>query len=188
MYEVSEGVLISKQEIDEMVQRLGEQITKDYRDKDLVLIGVLKGAFIFMADLCRAIDMPLAVDFIAMQSYGKETQTSGVVRLIKDVDMDIHGKDIIIVEDIIDSGLTLQKLTELMEAREPRSIALCTAFDKPSRRKVNIDVDYVGIEVPDEFIVGYGLDYDELHRNIPEIRFLDESGQTETMTEAGDTE
>lgn len=188
MYEVSEEILITKQEIDDMVQRLGKQITEDYRDKDLVLIGVLKGAFIFMADLCRAVDVPLAVDFIAMQSYGKETQTSGVVRLIKDVDMDIHGKDIIIVEDIIDSGLTLQKLTELMEAREPRSIALCTAFDKPSRRKVNIDVDYVGIEVPDEFIIGYGLDYDEIYRNIPEIRILQDSGSNKQANEAGDTE
>ena len=176
IYEVGDEILVSQDQIKEMVARLGKQITEDYRDKDLVLIGVLKGAFIFMADLVRAIDLPLAVDFIAMQSYGKETQTSGIVRLIKDVDMDINGKDIVIVEDIIDSGLTLQKLSEVMSTREPRSIALCTAFDKPSRRKVDIKVDYVGMEIPDEFIVGYGLDFDEIHRNIPEIRYLQMTG------------
>lgn len=171
-YHMTDDILVSQSDIDQMVQTLGRRITEDYRDKELVLIGVLKGAFIFMADLVRAIEVPLAVDFIAMQSYGKETQTSGVVRLIKDIDMDIAGKHVIIVEDIIDSGLTLQKLTELVETREPASIALCTAFDKPSRRKVRMHVEYVGIEVPDKFIVGYGLDYDEIYRNVPEVRYL----------------
>lgn len=171
-YRMTDDVLISKQAIDTMVQDLGRRITEDYQGKELILIGVLKGSFIFMADLVRAIQLPVAVDFISMQSYGKETQTSGVVRLIKDIDMDISGKHVIIVEDIIDSGLTLQKLTELVETRDPASIALCTAFDKPSRRKVNMHVEYIGLEVPDEFIVGYGLDYDELYRNVPEIKFL----------------
>ena len=164
--------LYSKQDLEETVARLGREITKDYQGKTPVLVAVLKGAFIFMADLVRAIEIPCTVDFMVVSSYGKSTQTSGSVKIIKDLDTNIEGKDVIIVEDILDSGITLSNLISVLNQRHPASIRICTLFDKPARHKVDIQVDYNGLEVPDEFIVGYGLDYAEIYRNYPEIAVL----------------
>ena len=165
-------VLITKDEIDQMCRRLGTEISRDYEDREIILIGVLKGAYVFLADLARYITVPLRVDFMSVSSYGSGTKTSGVVRINKDLDSDITGKHIIVVEDIVDSGLTLKHLRELLTTRNPASISLCTAFDKPERRRVDVDVDYVGMRIPDEFIVGYGLDFDGRYRNLPEVSIL----------------
>ena len=169
--------LISKEEIADICQTLGRRITEDYAGKQVFLIGVLKGAFIFLADLARNIDLPVDMDFISVSSYGGGTQSTGVVRIIKDVDQNIAGKHVIVVEDIVDSGLTLNHLKQLLSTRNPASIALCTAFDKPERRKVPIEVEYVGRRIPDEFIVGYGLDFDGIYRNLPDVRILREAAE-----------
>ena len=167
-----EKILITKEEISEMVKRLGNEISQDYKDKELVVIGILKGGFIFMADLIREINIGLRLDFMSVASYGASTKSTGVVKINKDVDIDINGKDVLIVEDIIDTGLTLTYIRELMEGRGAKSVKLVTAFDKPSRRKVELTADYTGITVPDEFIVGYGLDFNNKYRNFPEIGVL----------------
>lgn len=164
--------LLSEEEIKAMVARLGAQITKDYAGKKLFLICVLKGGFVFMADLVRAIDLPLEVDFIAVSSYGSSTKTSGVVRLLKDIDKPLNDKHVLIVEDIMDSGLTLKYIKAMFENRSPLSIKICTAFDKPDRRRVDITPDYVGAVIPDEYVIGYGLDYDGILRNLPELGVL----------------
>lgn len=169
-----QDTLIRSEEIQEMVQRLGKQITKDYEGKELLLIGALKGAFVFMADLVRAIELPLQVDFMAVSSYGSATKSTGVVKILKDCDTNIEGKHVIVVEDIIDTGLTMNKLLALLQTRNPASLALCSAFDKPSRRQVEVPLQYRGIEVPDQFIVGYGLDFDGKYRNLPEVCVLTE--------------
>ena len=158
-----------------MVKRLGSQISQDYAEKDLVVLCVLKGGFVFMADLIREITVPLEVDFIAVSSYGASTKSSGVVQLVKDSDIVITGKHVLIVEDIVDSGLTLSYLKNLLQTRGPLSIRICTAFDKPERRKVDLHADYCGIVIPDEYVVGYGLDYDSRMRNIPELCVLKRS-------------
>ena len=170
-------ILIPQSEIAAMCRRLGEQINQDYKGKEIILIGVLKGAFVFMADLARHIDVPCRIDFMSVSSYGSGTRTSGVVRITKDLDSDISGKHIIVVEDIVDTGLTLNHLRELLSTRNPASIALCTAFDKPDRRKVEIEVEYVGMKIPDEFIVGYGLDFDGKYRNLPDVAVLGDDTQ-----------
>ena len=166
-------VLVSKEEIQKMVADLGKRITEAYRGQKLILIGVLKGGFVFLADLVREIKIPVELDFIAVSSYGSSTKTSGVVRLIKDIDVPLNDKHVIIVEDIIDSGLTLTYLKEMFAARNPLSLKICTAFDKPERRKVELKAEYSGIEIPDEYVVGYGLDYDGILRNLPELYVLD---------------
>ena len=175
MYEDIERVLVSKEDIDAMVARLGRQISEDYDGQPLVVLGVLKGGFVFMADLIRSITVPLELDFIAVSSYGASTKSSGVVQLIKDADVELTGKHVLIVEDIIDSGLTLSYLKNMLEARNPLSVKICTAFDKPDRRKVELPVDYSGVTIPDEYVVGYGLDYDSQMRNIPELCVLKRS-------------
>lgn len=167
-----ERVLVSKEEINEIVKRLGAEISRDYADKEPVLITVLKGAFIFMADLVREITVPCTLDFMAVSSYGCGTETSGKVRIIKDLETNIEGKDVIIVEDILDSGVTLSHLMELLQARKPNSMKICTLFDKPERHKVEIEVAYQGTVVPNEFIVGYGLDYAEKYRNLADVCVL----------------
>ena len=172
MSKMVKRILIPQSDIADMCRRLGEQITHDYRGKEIILIGVLKGAFVFMADLARNINVPCRIDFISVSSYGSGTRTSGVVRITKDLDSDISGKHIIVVEDIVDTGLTLKHLRELLSTRNPASIALCTAFDKPDRRKVELEVEYIGLQVPDEFIVGYGLDFDGKYRNLPDVAVL----------------
>jgi hypoxanthine phosphoribosyltransferase len=170
--ELSE-VVVDVHQIQKMVQDLAEKITFDYRDKELILIGVLKGGFVFLADLMRAISIPVGVDFISVASYGSSTDSSGIVRIVKDLDMDIKGKHVLLVEDIVDTGLTLKHLRELFETRDPASVKMVAAFDKPSRRKVDLVVDYIGIKVPDKFLVGYGLDFDEKYRSLPYLSALD---------------
>jgi hypoxanthine phosphoribosyltransferase len=169
-------ILISRDDLAEMVGRLGAKITNDFKGKKVLMICVLKGAFIFLADLVRHINLPLEVDFMAVSSYGNNTDTSGVVRILKDLDSDITGKHVIIVEDIIDSGLTLRHLKELLSTRNPASISICTAFDKPDRRSTDVKVDYTGMVVPDEFVVGYGLDYAGDYRHLPDVCVLADNG------------
>lgn len=165
-------VLFSKEEIYKKVKELGTKITQDYEDKDLVIIGVLTGSIVFVSDLIREIDIPLEVSLIKVSSYGNSQVSSGIVKINQDTDINIEGKDVLIVEDIIDTGLTLKNLVELLTTRKPKSINICTMFDKPERRKVEIDVSYIGLKVPDEFIVGYGLDYAGKYRNLPYIGVL----------------
>ncbi len=170
--DVIEQVLISKKELDKQVEELGSRISKDYEGKELVIIGVLKGGFIFLADLARKITIPVDIDFISVSSYGDSSKSSGVVKIIKDVDANISGKHVLIVEDIIDTGLTLNHLVELLKTRGPLSVEICAALDKPSRRKAEVHVKYKGIEIPDEFVIGYGLDYAGKYRNLPEVCIL----------------
>ncbi len=167
-----ERVLISEWEVQKRVVELGKQISDDYKGKDLLMISVLKGSVVFMADLMRAITLPAEIDFMAISSYGSGTKSSGVVKIIKDIDIELAGKDLLIVEDILDSGMTLAYLKELLDGRCPASIRIVTLLDKPSRRKVDIHADYCGFEVPDEFLVGYGLDFAEHYRNLPFIGVL----------------
>ncbi len=167
-----EKILIDERQISERVLELGKQISEDYKDKNLFLVSVLKGSFMFMADLVRAIDIHAPLDFMAVSSYGAGTKTSGVVKIIKDLDVPLEGYDLLVVEDILDSGLTLEYILELLNARNPKSIRICTLLDKPDRRQVHIDAYYIGFEIPDEFVVGYGLDYAENYRNLPYIGVL----------------
>ncbi len=168
-------VLIDEERIANRIKEIGIQIAKDYKDKNLVVIGILKGAVLFMADLIKRIDIPLSIDFMAVSSYGKSTRSSGVVRILKDLDEEIEGKDVLIVEDIVDTGLTLKFLAENILSRNPASLKVCCLLDKPSRRKVAVSVDYVGFEIPDEFVVGYGLDYAQKYRNMPFIGAIEEN-------------
>ena len=165
-------VLLSEDEISEKVRELGGKITADYKNSNLMLVTVLKGAVVFLADLMRQIDVPAEIDFMVVSSYGSGVKSSGVVKIVKDLDVPLAGKDILIVEDILDSGLTLSYIKELLESRGPRSIRIATLLDKPSRRKVDLQADYIGFSVPDEFVIGYGLDYDEKYRNLPYIGIL----------------
>lgn len=167
-------ILFSVEEIKEKVAQLGKIITEDCSGEDLIVIGVLKGANVFLSDLIRKIEIPIIMDFIAVSSYGLSTESSGVVKINKDLDFSIENKNILIVEDIIDSGLTLKYLLENLKSRNPKSIKVCTLLDKPERRTVDIKVDYSGFEIPDEFIVGYGIDYAEKYRNLPFIASLKE--------------
>jgi len=169
-----EQILISKEDIADRVKELGAEITEDYKDCDLVVVGILKGALMFMADLIRHIKIPVLMDFAVVSSYGASTETSGVVRILKDLDQPIEGKHVLIVEDIIDSGLTMHYLVRNLEARKPASVKVCTLLDKPSRRKVDIKPDYCGFSIPDKFVVGYGLDYAEYYRNLPQVGVLKE--------------
>ena len=166
-------VLLSEKELSEIVKKLGEEITRDYKDKNLVLVSVLKGSVIFMADLMREIKLPCTIDFMAVSSYGAGTKTSGVVKIIKDLDTDVvEGADLLIVEDILDSGVTLEYLIKVLSARNPKSVKICTLLDKPERRKANVKADYAGAQIPDAFVVGYGLDFNEKYRNLPFIGAL----------------
>ena len=165
-------VLFSEEQLKEVVTNLGKRITEDYKDKNLLMVSILKGSVLFMADLMRAVNIPAKIDFMAVSSYGSGAKTSGVVRILKDLDKPIDGCDVLIIEDILDSGLTLDYIISMLAARHPRSIKICTLFDKPERRVTNVKADYVGLQVPDEFIVGYGLDYDEIYRNLPYIGVL----------------
>lgn len=165
-------ILVSEEEIKTKVSELGAQISEDYKDKNLLLVSILKGSVVFMADLMRAITIPAKIDFMAVSSYGNSVKTSGVVKIVKDLDLDLHGYDVLIVEDILDSGMTLKYITDLLKSRGTRSIKIATLLDKPSRRKVDIKADYFCFDVPDEFVVGYGLDYDEMYRNYPSVGVL----------------
>jgi hypoxanthine phosphoribosyltransferase len=166
-------VLLDHDRIQARVRELAAQIARDYADvDDLLLVGVLKGSAMFMVDLARSLQRHLALDFIAISSYGKSTETSGVVRVLKDLDSDIGGRHVLIVEDIVDSGLTLAYLRESLERRNPASLRVCALLDKPDRRTADVAVDYVGFHIPNEFVVGYGLDYAERYRNLPFIGVL----------------
>ena len=169
-----EEILVSKEDISLKVKEMGKQISEDYEGKDLLLIGVLKGSFIFLADLMREISIPVEVDFMAVSSYGSSTKSSGVVRILKDLDSTIEGKDILFVEDIIDWGLTLSYLISNFKSRGAKSVNACTLIDKPERRKADVAMKYKGFDIPDEFIVGYGLDYAQKYRNLDQIYILKE--------------
>ena len=166
--EISE-ILITEEEIKNKIIELGKKISKDYKGKNLILVGILRGAVIFMADLARKISIPMVFDFIAISSYGAETKSSGVVRILKDLDVNIKGKDVLIVEDIVDTGLTLDYLLRMLKSRKPASIKVCTFLTKTARRKVNVKVDYSGFDIPNKFVVGYGLDYAGKFRNVPYV-------------------
>ena len=165
-------VLFSEEKIASIVRNMGRQISEDYVGKNLFMVSVLKGSLVFMADLMRAVTIPCSIDFLSVSSYGNGTASSGEGRILKDLDCSLEGKDLLIVEDILDSGMTLSFLLKTLSARNPASIRLCTFLDKPERRRVDIRPDYVGAEVPDKFIVGYGLDYAEKYRNLPYIGVL----------------
>ncbi len=165
-------ILISEEQIKQRVKELGAQITKDYEGKSLLLVGILNGCVYFMTDLSREIDNLLQIDFMVVSSYGNSTSTSGVVKIIKDLNKSIEGADVLIVEDIVDSGLTLSYIKEVLSTRNPNSVKICTLINKIGRRKTDIEVDYVGFDIPDEFIIGYGLDYAEKYRNLKDILII----------------
>ncbi|MDI6850648.1 MAG: hypoxanthine phosphoribosyltransferase [bacterium] len=167
------GFLITEEQIKDRVREIASQIKRDYQGTVPILVGVLKGSFIFLADLIRELsDMDVEIDFLSVSSYGKSTKTSGIVKILKDLSISIEGRDVILVEDICDSGLTLKYLVELLDGRKPRSLRVCVLLDKKEKRLVDIKLGYVGFEVPDRFLVGYGLDYAERYRNLPYIREL----------------
>ncbi len=162
-------VLLSEAEVDKRIEEIGKQISKDYEGKSVHLICVLKGGVFFTCELAKRITVPVSLDFMSVSSYGAGTKSSGVVKIVKDLDEPLEGKDVLIVEDIIDSGRTLSYLIEILKQRKPNSVRLCTLLDKPERRVTEVKVDYVGFDIPDEFVVGYGLDYDQKYRNLPYI-------------------
>lgn len=162
-------VLLTEEEVDAKIQLIGEQISRDYAGRQVHLICVLKGGSFFMCELAKRITVPVSLDFMAVSSYGSGTKSGGVVKIVKDLDEPIRGKDVLVVEDIVDSGRTLSYLLEMLMARGPRSLKLCTLLDKPDRRVVDVNVDYTGFQIPDEFVVGFGLDYDQRYRNLPYI-------------------
>ena len=172
MHQDIERILFTEEELKTRVKELGAQITKDYQGKNLVVASVLRGSYIFMADLTRAIDLPISVDFMAVSSYGSGTVSSGQVEIKKDLSDSIEGKDLLIVEDILDSGNTLYYLMDVLRVRKPASIKICTLMDKPDRRTQPITAEYTGFTIPDAFVVGYGLDYDEKYRNLPYVGIL----------------
>lgn len=165
-------ILYTDKDIQKKAKELGKQITKDYAGEEVILLGTLKGAIMWMAELMKYIDLDTKIDFVAASSYGSGTTTSGVVTITKDIDMDIYNRNIIIVEDIVDTGVTLSYLKKYLEDRNPKDVKICTMLDKPSRRRVDLKPDYIGYEVDDLFIIGYGLDYDQRYRNLPYIGVL----------------
>jgi len=165
-------ILFSEEELKACVKRIAEEIQRDYAGKEIMLIGVLRGSFVFMADLCRAIDLPCTLDFMSVSSYGKGTSSSGQVQITKDLSEDISGRHVIVVEDILDSGNTLSYLLKILQHRNPASVRLCTLLDKPDRRVKQVEIHYSGFTIPDAFVVGYGLDYAEMYRNRPYIGIL----------------
>ena len=175
MHNDIQEVLLTEEMLKDKVAELGAQITRDYADKEIFAIGILRGAVVFMADLIRAIERPVQIDFMAVSSYGMQADSSGIVRILKDLDSSITGKHVLIIEDIIDSGQTLSYLIKNLSERKPASIQLCTLMNKPERRKVDLPVKYIGFEIPNEFVVGYGLDYAEKYRNLPYLGILKRS-------------
>jgi hypoxanthine phosphoribosyltransferase len=167
-------ILVPAEDLERRVRELAHEISRDYEGKDLLLIGVLKGAVFFLSDLMRSLEVPCEVDFMAVASYGSSTDSSGVVRILKDLDATIEGKDVLIVEDIIDSGLTLSYLLRTLRAREPRTLEVCALLTKPERREVDLPIRYTGFEIPNKFVIGYGLDHAERYRNLPYVAVLQE--------------
>ena len=166
-------ILIDDEQLQRRIAELGEEISADYAGRDLLLVGVLKGAVFFMSDLMRHLTIPCEIDFMAISSYGDSTDSSGVVRILKDLDINIDGREVLVVEDIIDSGLTLSYLMRNLEAREPAGLAVCALMTKPERREIDVPVRYVGFEIPNRFVIGYGLDFAERYRNLPYVGVLD---------------
>lgn len=166
-------VLLTEEEVDKRIKAIGEMVSKDYEGKQVHLICVLKGGCFFMCELAKRISVPVSMDFMSVSSYGSDTKSSGVVKIVKDLDESIQGKDVLVVEDIVDSGRTLSYLMEMLRDRKPASLKLCTLLDKPDRRVVDVHVDYTGFTIPDEFVVGYGLDYDQRYRNLPYIGIVE---------------
>ncbi|MCR5594550.1 MAG: hypoxanthine phosphoribosyltransferase [Lachnospiraceae bacterium] len=162
-------IMLTEEEVDNRIREIGEQISRDYQGKTVHLICVLKGGSFFMTELAKRITVPVSLDFMSVSSYGGSTKSSGVVRIVKDLDEPLEGKDVLVVEDIVDSGRTLSYLLDMLRDRGPASVKLCTLLDKPERRVVEVNVDYTGFQIPDEFVVGYGLDYDQRYRNLPYI-------------------
>jgi len=162
-------IMLTEEEVDKKIQELGERISADYAGRSVHLVCVLKGGSFFMCELAKRITVPVSLDFMSVSSYGGDTKSSGVVRIVKDLDEPLEGKDVLVIEDIVDSGRTLSYLLEMLSDRRPNSLKLCTLLDKPERRVVDVKVDYTGFEIPDEFVVGYGLDYDQRYRNLPYI-------------------
>ena len=167
-----ESILIEEGRLQARIAELGEEISSDYAGRDLLLLGVLKGAVFFMSDLMRRLTVPCEIDFMAISSYGAATDSSGVVRILKDLDINIEGRHVLVVEDIIDSGLTLSYLVRNLEAREPASLEICALLTKPERREIDVDVRYTGFEIPNRFVIGYGLDFAERYRNLPYVAVL----------------
>ncbi|MBI5855559.1 MAG: hypoxanthine phosphoribosyltransferase [Nitrospirae bacterium] len=165
--------IVTQEQMRARIRELGRQISTDYANRELVLVGILKGAYCFYADLARPIRIPLWVDFLVVTSYGSKAKTTGKVKMVTDLTEDIGGKDVILVEDIVDSGLTVEFLTKKLTRRKPKSIKVCTLLSKPDRRKVNVKIDYVGFEIPNHYVVGYGLDYQQQYRNLPYLAVLD---------------
>ena len=173
MHDDIKTVLVTEEQLKAKVAELGARISRDYEGKNLVLVSILKGAVVFMADLMRAVTIPCSIDFMVVSSYGgTNTQTTGLVKIVKDLDADLTGRDVLIVEDILDTGVTLSNLVPMLKMRNPSSVKICAILDKPTRRKADIQPDYEGFQVPDEFVVGYGLDYDEKYRNLPYVGVL----------------
>jgi hypoxanthine phosphoribosyltransferase len=166
-------ILVDEETLRNRVAELGEEVSRDYAGRDLLLIGVLKGAVFFMADLMRHLTVPCEIDFMAISSYGASTDSSGVVRILKDLDINIEGREVLVVEDIIDSGLTLSYLMRNLEARQPASLEVCALMTKPERREIDVPVRYIGFEIPNRFVIGYGLDFAERYRNLPYVGVLD---------------
>jgi hypoxanthine phosphoribosyltransferase len=169
--------MITQEEMRKRIQELGLRIAQDYQEKDLLMIGVLKGAFVFFSDLARAVPLPLHVDFLVVSSYGEKKKSSGAVKVISDTTQNLKGKDVLVVEDIVDSGLTLTFLKKKLMARKPNSLRFCTLLDKPQRRKTEVTIDYVGFTIPNKYVVGYGLDYENKYRNLPYIAVLENVGE-----------
>lgn len=175
IHEDVERVLISEGQLKQRIGELAEQINRDYAGESVIVVTILKGGVMFAVDLMRALNLAVEIDFMCVSSYGSGTQSSGNVKIEKDLESEIEGRNVLIVEDIIDSGLTLQSLTKILRKRNPKSLEICTILDKPSRRKADVDVKYVGFEIPDEFAIGYGLDYDQKYRNLPYVGTLKRS-------------
>ena len=171
--------IVTQEEMRARIKELGKQITADYAGKDFVLVGVLKGAYAFYADLARAIRIPMRVDFLIVTSYGSQSKTSGKVKVVTELTEDIKGKDVLLVEDIVDSGLTVQYLIKTLAKRKPKSIKICTLLSKPERRTIDVPLDYVGFKIPNNYVVGYGLDYQQKYRNLPYLAVLDMEGEQE---------
>lgn len=168
------GVMITKEELKERICRMGAEISKDYEGESILVVGILKGAVVFMADLIREIDADIRIDFMAVSSYGSATESSGVVRILKDLDSPVDGKNVLVVEDIVDSGLTLKYLKDYLLAKGPKSLKIAVLLDNPARRETDVKPDYRGFEIENKFIVGYGTDYDQMYRNLPDITYLEE--------------
>ena len=175
-------ILVTEDQLREEIARMGRVLAQDYAGKDLLLVGVLRGAIMFIVDLARAVDLPLTMDFMAVASYGASTETSGIVRILKDLDSSIEGKDVLVVEDIIDSGLTLNYILETLRNRNPASLRVCTLLNKAERRRVDVPIDYVCFTIPDEFVVGYGLDFNQIYRNLPFVGVLKPETYSRVLT------